>query len=240
MKRTLIVCTVCLVAAAQPRPAFEVASVRTSLQEGPYRVTESVDADGIRFNNTALRLCILRAFGLKPYQIIGPDWIEQARYVINAKAAAPAPREKLMEMLQTLVADRFKLAFHRETREIPTYALLVAKNGPKLNPAKDDTVSEISGGTTAEFQGVTMQMLTNVIGNSLDRPVLDETGLNGRYDFKLTWAERKRKGPPKEGSGSDAPSIFTSLPAMLGLRLEPRHAPIEMFVIDHVERPSEN
>jgi uncharacterized protein (TIGR03435 family) len=231
----------CLITAAQPRPAFEVASVRpTGDTGGPLRVNSTVEADGIRYLNMALSHCIQQAFTLKQYQLVRPDWTDRERYVIVAKAAAPASREKLMEMFQTLLVDRFKLAFHRETRDMAVYALVVAKNGPKLKDAKDETVSQVSGGAEAVFEGVPMGMLANVIGNSLDRPVLDETGLKGRYDFTLTWSERKRKGPAPESAAPESPSIFTSLPATLGLKLEPRRVPMEMFVIDHVERPSEN
>jgi uncharacterized protein (TIGR03435 family) len=240
MKTALGVCVVCLLS-AQTRPAFEVASIKPSAQAGPYRVTESIDADGIRFDNVALRLCILRAFDLKPYQLLGPDWMDQARYVIAANTSAPAPRGKLLEMLQTLLADRFKLTFHREKREIPVYALVVAKNGPKLKEAKDDN-TEINAGAGAdvEFHGVPIAMLAGTIASSLDRPVLDETGLKGNYNFTLAWAERRRKGNTGEIASPDAPSIFTALQERLGLKLEPRRAPVEMFVIDHVERPSEN
>jgi uncharacterized protein (TIGR03435 family) len=241
MIRTLVVCVLCLGAAAQPRPVFEVASVKPSGDlGGSFRSTAGVDADRINFVNVTLRTCIQRAFSLKSYQIAGPDWLNQERFVILAKASVPAPEEKILEMLQTLLVDRFKLAFHRETRETAVYALVVAKNGPRLKDAKDESVSQISGGVEAVFEGVPMGMLANVIGNSLDRPVLDETGLKGRYDFTLTWSERKRKGPAPESAAPEAPSIFTSLPAMLGLKLEARRVPMEIFVIDRVERPSEN
>ena len=94
--------------------------------------------------------------------------------MIAAKASAPAPRDTILEMLQTLLADRFKLAFHREKRELPVYALVVSKNGPKLTEAKDDSVSEINGGTNAEFRGVPMEMLANVLASS-SRPAAGST-----------------------------------------------------------------
>jgi uncharacterized protein (TIGR03435 family) len=242
MKKMLVGCLVCLSVAAQSRPAFEVASVKASAQAGPYRVTEHVDADGVRFDNVALRLCVLRAFALKPYQLIGPDWLTQARFVIAAKASGPQPQAKILEMFQALLVDRFKLEFHRETRELPVYALVMAKTGPRLKEAKDDGAVEINAGEGEDvsFHGATMEMLANTLGSSLDRPVFDETGLTGRYDFSLAWSERRRKGGAGELASPDAPSIFTALPARVGLRLEPKKSPVEMFVVDHVERPAEN
>ena len=234
---------VCLVAAAQTRQVFEVASVRASdYKGGPLRVTERVDADGINFTNATPRMCIQRAFGLKAYQLAGPDSMERDRFMISAKAGGPASREKLMEMLQTLLVERFKLAFHRETRELPVYALVVGKNGPKLKEAADDEATEIDGGDGDDlvFHGVPMGMLTGVLANSLDRPVFDETGLKGKYNFSLAWAERRRKGATGEAVSPDAPSIFTALQERLGLKLESRKAPVEMFVVDRLERPSEN
>jgi uncharacterized protein (TIGR03435 family) len=220
-----------------------VASVKaTGNAGGPLRVIGRVDADGINFTNMMLRLYIQRAFGIKPYQLIGPDWIDTERFVIVAKASAPAPQEKLMEMLRTLLAERFKLAFHRETKEIPVYALVVTKNGPKLKEATDDGPSNADGGDNGEliFSRVTMDILAGVLAASVDRPVVDETGLKGKYNFALAWAERKRKGGPMESASPDAPSVFTALQESLGLKLEPRRAPVEIFVIDHVERPTEN
>lgn len=241
MKTTFVVCLAGLLA-AQSRPAFEVASIKPSGQSGPYQVTEGIEANGLNFNNVALRLCILRAFGLKPFQLTGPDWMSQSRFVIVARASAPAPKEKILEMFQTLLAERFKLAFHREKKEMPVYALVVAKNGPKLKAAADDAGTDIGNkkGDVMTFHGVPMEMLANTLAGSLDRPVLDETGLKGKYDFDLAWAERKRKGASGEPASPDAASIFTTLQEQLGLKLESRRAPVEMFVIDHVERPSEN
>jgi uncharacterized protein (TIGR03435 family) len=174
-----------------------VASVKaTGNAGGPLRVIGRVDADGINFTNMMLRLYIQRAFGIKPYQLIGPDWIDTERFVIVAKASAPAPQEKLMEMLRTLLAERFKLAFHRETKEIPVYALVVTKNGPKLKEATDDGPSNADGGDNGEliFSRVTMDILAGVLAASVDRPVVDETGLKGKYNFALAWAEGRSDG----------------------------------------------
>jgi len=240
-----LVCVVLAVAgSAQGPPAFEVASVRpTAKDSGPWRVTERIDADGINFANEILRLTILRAYGLKPYQLTGPEWIGGERFSIVAKAGHAAPESEMLAMLRTLLEDRFKLGFHRESKEMPVYALVVGRGGPKLAEAKDEGAvgAEAGDGDELVFSRTSMDLLANMLGQSLDRPVIDETGLKGSYNFKLSWwAERRRKGQAGAAADSSAPSIFTELPARVGLRLEPRRAPVEMFVIDRVVRPSEN
>src|SRR5690349_3137039 len=133
----------CLARAQTPpaaRPAFEVASVKVHIRTpGPLRAYSHVQPAGIDFNNVALKGCIRSAYGMEAYRILGgPDWTASERYDIVAKAAAAAPKDQLMLMLQTLLEDRFKLKVHRETRELPVYGLVVARNGPKLRPGKED------------------------------------------------------------------------------------------------------
>jgi len=249
MKKILSILYLCLFyAAAQQQPAFDVASVKPShYQGGPLRVTGRVDADGINFSNMMLRLVIQRAYGVKPYQVIGPDWINTERYSIVAKASGPAPQEKILEMLQTLLVERFQLAFHRETKEMPVYALVVAKGGLKIKEATSEGAAQVDGGDGGElvFDHVPMGILAGVIRQSVDRPVLDDTGLKGSYSFKLAWSEDKRIGPgaatrTEASDPAEAPSIFTALQETLGLKLESRKAPIEVLVIDRIERPSKN
>ena len=118
--RSWIALYVCLSFAAWgQQPAFEVASIRPSnYQGGPLRVTARVDPDGIDFSNVTPRLCIQRAYGMKPYQVIGPEWINAERYMIVAKAAGAVPQDKILLMLQTLLLERFKLAVHRDNQEV--------------------------------------------------------------------------------------------------------------------------
>jgi uncharacterized protein (TIGR03435 family) len=249
MERNLIGCLVCLsVLAGAQQPAFEVASIKPSnYQGGPLRVTSRVDADGINFSNVTPRLCIQRAYGVKTYQLTGPEWIDTERYMIVAKAADAVPQEKILLMLQALLAERFKLAIHREQKEMAVYALVVAKNGPKLKEAKDEGASQVGGdGDEIVFERASMGLLIGVLGRSLDRPVIDDTRLKGLYNFRLGWADDSRPRPNTAAAGapeaidSAAPSIFTALQERLGLKLESRKAPVDVLVIDHVERPSEN
>jgi uncharacterized protein (TIGR03435 family) len=243
--KSRIACYVCLavVAGAQAPPAFEAASIKpTHYQGGPLRVTSRVDADGINFSNTTLKACIQRAYGVKPYQVTGPDWIGTERYNIVAKASGPAPEAALLLMLQTLLADRFKLVFHRESKEMPVYALVGAKNGPKFKEAKGEGATQIGAGDGEGvlFERAGMNALAGVLARSVDRPVLNDTGLNGLYDFKLTWTEDNGPRRPDAAEPGDAPSIFTAVQEQLGLKLEARRAPVDILVIDRAGRPSEN
>jgi uncharacterized protein (TIGR03435 family) len=248
--KKLIALYVCLsFAAIAQQPAFEVASIRPSnYQGGPLRVTARVDADGIDFSNVTPRLCVQRAYGVKPYQVIGPEWINSERYMIVAKAEGEVPQDKILLMLQTLLKDRFKLAVHPEIKEMPIYALAVSKGGPKLQEAKDEGATQIGGdGAEIVFERASMPQLAGTLARTVDRPVIDATGLKGLYNFRLAWADDIRPNPNAPAPGAsgasdpaDAPSIFTALQERLGLKLESRKAPVDVLVIDHIEKPSAN
>jgi uncharacterized protein (TIGR03435 family) len=252
MKPVLITPFVCLViTAGAQQPAFEVASIKPSnYQGGPLRVTARVGADGIDFSNVTPRLCIQRAYGVRPYQLIGPDWINTDRYMIIAKAAGAVPEDQVLMMLRTLLVERFRLASHRESREMPVYALVVSRNGTKLKEATDEGATQIGPGREDHetlFERASMEQLAGVVGRSLDRPVINATGLKGLYNFTLAWANEGRarpNAPAAEGSAvsdsDNVPSIFSALQEQLGLKLEARKAPVEVLVIDHIGRPSEN
>jgi uncharacterized protein (TIGR03435 family) len=250
MKNGWIALSLCLpVFAATQQPAFEVASIKPSnYQGGPLRVTAHISADGIEFSNVTPRMCIQRAYAVKPYQLRGPEWIGTERYTIVAKAAGAVPEDRILLMLQTLLSERFKLVIRHESKEMPVYALVVGKNGPKLKEAAGEGATEIGGdGRETVFERVSMAQLAGVVGRSLDRPVIDATGLKGLYSFRLTWATEDRRRPDSVAAGTaeasepdDAPSIFTALQERLGLRLEPSKAPVDVLVIDRIERPSAN
>jgi uncharacterized protein (TIGR03435 family) len=242
MKKVAAFC-VCLAASAvcQTKPSFEVASIKPAKYVGgPLRVRGKIEPDGIDFMNVTVQNCILRAYGVKPYQVIAPDWIRKERYLIVAKAGGPAPQEKVLLMLQTLLADRFKLVLHRESREMQVYALVVAKGGPRLKASASDGVTEVGGGDGPgiNFQNAGIGELISVLTEESGRPVFDETGLTGKYDFRLVASDGRRPQPSAEPG--DAPSLFTAVQEQLGLKLEPRKAPIEILVVDRVERPTEN
>jgi len=182
-------------------------------------------------NNVTLKRCILGAFGMGPNQILGgPDWLDADRFQIVAKAEQPVGDGVLMAMLQTLLAERFKLAIHRETRTVQAFVLEVAKNGPKLAKAGDGEATTRNGHGLIDAGTITMDRFAQVLARQMDLPVVNHTGLEGIFNLKLEWS------PEMEGGLS----IFTAIQEQLGLRLRSQKTPVEVLVIDHAEKPSGN
>jgi len=228
------------VAQSANAPAFEVASIRLHQGRAPY---VGFKPSGSRFDVSAVSVVgmVMFAYDLKTYQIQGgPAWAESDAWDITAKAPGPSEpsRAQFKQMLQELLADRYRLSFHHETKEITVYALVVAgKNKPKLQETAADSQSRLSLG--AKLMTVTkgsMDQLANQLSHwaGIDLPVIDKTGLKGEYDYKLTWTDAEEKGATTEGDWS------AILEDQLGLKLTSQKAPIEMLVIDRAEKPSEN
>jgi uncharacterized protein (TIGR03435 family) len=223
------------------------------------------------FVNASISDLIQSAYDVKSYQVTGPGWLETARFDVIAKVPAGATKAESRIMLQHLLAERFKLVLHHSTKESSIYALLVAKNGPKLKESAKDLVNEpgsVRGGVTMMIapggrmkmvaNGTTIPKLTDALGMQLDRPIVDMTELTGTYDITLEFApdpavmQAKMAAmgvppPPPDGvspsSADNGPlaTIFTALPEQLGLRLEARKGPVDLLVIDSVEKtPTEN
>jgi len=219
--------------------------VKLSDPNAPIRTSEFLP--GGRFTaNIALRFIIQRAYDVRDFQLLGgPDWLNQ-RYAIQAKAPEGSFSEaQLRLMLQALLAERFQLKTHRETKEIPVYALVVGKSGSKVQAAKEEGGIFV-GRSSITAKGATFTKLVIALSRLLDRPVLDETQMAGNYDFKLHY-DQGSVGLPYNAPGvarpeSDGmePSIFTAVQEQLGLKLDPQKRPIEVLVIDSIERPSGN
>lgn len=239
--------------------AFEVATIKPSSPDTRGRYTRM---QGHQFvaKNCGIKYLVGAAYDLNPEMISGgPEWIESDRYDILA--VPPGEKQpsvaQQMVMLQELLADRMKLSFHREPKTMPIYALTVAKTGSKLKASTappDDQPNVISTVYPAASGGIdhvlmpahnaTMTLFASVLQRGiLDRPVVDNTGLTGRYDFDLEWA------PDESEFGGDLapgvpdhpePDLFAALENQLGLRLEKTRGSIQALVIDHVERPSAN
>jgi uncharacterized protein (TIGR03435 family) len=193
----------------------------------------------------------------------GPAWIHSDRYAIEAKAATPESQGMMNgPMLQALLEERFRLKLRRDTRQVPVYTLSVVKGGPKLQRAKDgdcapfDFAPPLEPGQkpcgipmtstkgpnlTTEIEG-SVADLSKLLGATLDRPVIDKTGITGAFDFRLEFAidESTPGVRPTPSDNTPAPSIFTAIQEQLGLKLESAKGPGEFLVVDHVERPSEN
>lgn len=239
----------CLLAAGVALRAqqFEVASVKPSAPErrGP-PVTDLAPGGRFTAANASLRVLLRKAFDIRDFQITGePEWIDSARFDIEARTenGLSIDEKQLKPPLQALLADRFKLLSRMESKELSVYALVAGNRS--LRMAKAKTGENANGGVrlggSGRLTGVAAsmsqlaEMLSDVRFNGLpliDRPVINETGLAGSWDFKLTWAP--------EGADLPESSIFTAVQDQLGLKLESRKSPIRMLIIEHVEKPSGN
>jgi len=226
--------------------AFEVASIRP--HKGPYtEVAFRISGPKVTIVAYGLEGLIMDAYQLTESSQIsgGPPWMSADSVRFDIAAIAPgegvSSNESVRLMLRTLLADRFQLKVHRVTQERPVYALVVAKNGPKLKTSAPGEESSVTAGGAKTAQitmaNVTAERLAIQLSSGLDRPVVDKTGLKGHYDVKLNWIPEFAGPPPP---GSDGVNIFTAVQEQLGLKLEPQKASIEILVIDHVEKPSEN
>ncbi len=242
-------------------PSFEVASVRLHTSDDPR--TMLVAQPGGRFLavNIPLRTIIRAAFRLQDDQIVGgPAWLDTDRFDIDARAAGMpgAPGAELLGMLQSLLSDRFKLTTHRETRELAVYALERSRSdgkpGPALRPtecpdlavdlAAAKPCTNISSGTgLLTIRGIPLDVFAEYLAPSVNRVVVNRTALDGRYDAQLKWLPDSPAAPAPgqtASAGDERPSLFTALQEQLGLKLTPARAPVEVLVIDTLERPTPN
>ena len=224
-------------------PEFDVTSVKPSRAGFGWQGIDTMPGR-IQANSITLTRCIREAYSVGPHQVLdGPDWMATDRWEIVARADRPVDDDDvLMRMLRELLTDRFRLALHRETRMLPAYVLEVDKRGSKMQRAEaGDSDTEMHGGrggpTTLEAKKTDMNRLAELLDWRMDRPVVNHTGLNGGFNFTLHWAPDNLRDPD---DGADDVSIFTAVGEQLGLRLRTAKAPVEVLVIDHVERPSEN
>ena len=314
----LLVLTLGAASAQTPEasPTFDVASVKPAAPMTGGRIMVrmaggpgSPDPGQINYTNVAFKNLLMAAYNVKGYQISGPSWLESERFDIVAKIPHGATKEQFQMMLQNLLAERFKLSLHHETKDLPIYALVVAKNGPKMKESsKDDSDPAGAGGPPppppasgpsgdgprikigkdgmpqmppGAGRGGMMMMVNNgkmrlqaskqpvsaiaeMLGNQLGRPVVDKTDLKANYDYTLDFApdESMRPmgmmgpmppppppasegsplgGPSNSSDSSGGPSLMTALQEQLGLKLEPRKGPVDLLVIDRVDRvPTEN
>lgn len=242
MRLTVCLALSCLwlLTAQEPsRPKFEVASVKKS-RPGMTNWTWHSTAEGYSTENEPLDSIICWAYHIKRFQLIGgPKWIQDG-YDINAKAGRRITNEERMQMVQSLLEDRFHLTMKQVNRQASLYEMVIAKSGSRLNPSRchfgeDPTcgrytwnANDISGA------GIEPADLASMLTDSVDLPVVDKTGISGRFDVKLHWA-------PADDAGAEVAdaSIFTAIQEQLGLKLEFRKGPVRMLQIEHVERPDE-
>ncbi len=272
-------------APAQPQSAaapatnyeYEVVSIKPDNSPGFPNVTTG--DDGLTVLNIPLLPLFYTAFGMGKGQIVGaPEWLNSERYDINAKIdhdtseelkklSADDRKAARQQMLQNLFVDRCNLKYHRDTKDMQVYNLVIGKNGPKIQPSKDVGAAapspnaannvRVGRGGVVEFHALPMAALVQILSQQLGATVVDKTGLTGMYDF--TWQFGPDAGPgrgaadsqppPGSGAGGGGPvasldsggaSVFTQVQELLGLKLESSKGPVEIIVIDHIERPSAN
>jgi uncharacterized protein (TIGR03435 family) len=239
--------------AADANPSFEVATIKPS---DPNRPGQAITVRGRTFAtfNTTLERLLSFAYGVHPRQIVGaPEWAGNALYDITAQPEGDGqPNERQWRsMLQKLLADRFKLSFRREKREMPAYVIVVAPGGPKLARSGGDPnglpglffkgagVLPAINATVGDLAGVMQSVV-------LDRPVVDQTGLTGRWDFTLQWTPDETQFGGRGGqaagqaSANAPPGLFTAMQEQLGLKMDSTRAQVDAIVIETAEKPSEN
>ena len=245
MPRILAVLLACGGLAVAQQAKFEVASVRRAGNAGPPGdIPRNMDPSPGHFamRNVPLRYAIEWAYDLQDYQVAGPEWIKaEDRYDITAHASGPVSDQQMKPMLQALLTERLKMKSHRETRTLPVYVLVKGKGTPKVKPATPGVAPNLSGRASGVFfQSQPLSRLTFMFTRRMGIPVLDKTGLNGAFDYTIDTSGLNNFNP-KSADDAPGPSIFTAVQDDLGLKLESRKEPIEVLVIDSVDRvPTEN
>jgi len=266
MKVGLALLAFLLAQSPPPPPTFEVSSIKRNTS-GTDAARVSAQAGRVTITNNPLRNIIRNAWRLQDFQIVGgPDWMNTERWDIVAKAEGNPQGPQMLAMLQNLLADSFKLVTHRETREMPIYALVLARAdrsfGPNLHASSTDCQKDLTaaiargGGPPQtgkvlcgirsvnghmEMNAVPMANFARNLAPTAGRSIVDKTGLTGEFDAELTWTPDPSLSAPQDGPppANDGPSLFTAIQEQLGLKLEAQRGPVDVLVIDAVERPKD-
>ena len=261
----LMCCGIAFAQQPPAKPTFEVATIRPVDPNNNPLVGMSADPSIVRYGNLTLRDAIRGAYKVRDFQIVGQDWMATARFNVDAKLPPGASTDQIPEMFQALLEERFGLTWRRETKEMQVYALLVGKDGPKLKAPQTTPANQIMamgtdgkprpvvmfGGSasaiTVTAPSASLLTLVGVTSRFTTKPIVDETGIEGQYDFSLRFvpeeitslpAARAPDGPAPE---SDPVPFLADAVKKYGLRIETRKAPVEMFVITHIEKtPTDN
>jgi uncharacterized protein (TIGR03435 family) len=236
-----------LAAAACFGQEFEVVSIRPNNSMSGNSSSNS-DRERLTAVNVSLRSLVVDAYGVKDYQIEGPDWLRSEHFDVAAKFPEPLPQDPdryvaaMQSMMQKMLADRFKFAAHRDQKMLTVYALAVGKNGIRFQEVPKSGSSSNSHNNHYTGTSISMDRFASFLSTRLDLPVIDKTGLQGYYDLKLDWVPER--DVQSKGDVRDAPAgqvIQDAIQDQLGLRLERRKAPIGILIVDHAEKiPTEN
>jgi uncharacterized protein (TIGR03435 family) len=268
--KLVTIAVLCVAAQAQTtKPTFEVASIKPPTPLGPMgqranRKGGPGMGDPVRYTceNCPVFWVLSEAYDLKPYTYVGPGWVNDVRFDFDAKIPEGTSREAFREMLQSLLAERFKLAVHREPKEMPLYELTVMKGGPKFKesapddggavegaagPPKRDaegfpiltkgmSMSIIPGHARIRSDAQTMPWLAQMLSAQMQSPVVDGTGLTAKYDYQVSWAYAQNNSAGAGGEDEYHPALMRALQSQLGLKLESKKGKVEVLVVDHIEK----
>ena len=260
LRRAVLFITGVACAFAQPKRQFEVASIRpTADKTNQFMMPGGPHGGTYRATGITLKMLIMYAYGVPAaFQVAGgPSWIGNERWDIQAKVEEETTsRDQFVEMLRGLIEDRFRLKVRRETKKMPVYELLVRKSGAKLEPHTGDPPRPEDhlrmGVGSMRFLDSGLDLLVYQLSLQVGRKVIDKTGLTGRYDFTLEWAPEPGQGGPESiglppdpnlrppPADPNRPSIFAAVQEQLGLRLDSHKGPVDLIVIESVEKPSAN
>jgi uncharacterized protein (TIGR03435 family) len=243
----LFACLVAIpTASLAQQPAFAVATIRPSTAEIKFEHDGSTDTTPgtLRMKDVSVQTCIKWAYSVQASQISGPAWIDSDKFDITAKADGPATEEQMKLMMQALLADRFRLSFHHQSKELKAFVLTVAKGGAKVHPAAapDARPFRQNSANGSVVKSTTIREFGDFISGPLQMPVVDETGLTGKYDFVIDFTPYLPD--PSHNMGVDRPDstsiLMAALEGELGIKMESRKTQVEVMIVDHVEKPSQN
>ena len=260
----------CLAAQGQmSKPTFEVASIKPATPQGPMGMRANRkggpgtgDPGTYTCENCPVYWVLSEAYDLQPYEYAGPDWLENIRFDFVAKVPPGTTKEAFRAMLQSLLAERFKLEVHHEKKDMAVYELTVVKSGPKFQPSvpkdahQEDSEAQrmqrdpegfpilkagmsmavVPGHARIRSDNQTMEWLARMLAGQLHSPVIDTTGLTGKYDYTLSWSWEENRGADGAAVDEYHPALINALPSQLGLRLAQKKGQAEVLVVDRMEK----
>jgi uncharacterized protein (TIGR03435 family) len=241
----ILICSGGLGVARAAEPVFAVASIKPSAAEVKFEHDGKTEVfpGAVTMHDVTVATCIKWAYEVQDSQISGPAWLQSDHFDILARADGAVGLDQLRPMMRSLLADRFKLSFHRQDKELRSFLMTVAKGGHKLHESAEGTApSRQNSAIGTTVKAMTMGEFANFIAGPLQLPVVDMTGLTGKYDFSLDFTpylpanERVMKMEFAEANGI----IAAAMQGELGLKLESKKELVNVMVVDHVEKPSEN
>ena len=229
----------CVAQTAPAGPQFAAASVKPS-NTGDNSSSYNTNNGRVTVRNETLKQLIGDAYSVRDFQISGgPGWLDVDRFSIDAVAESKSTQKELAAMMQALLGERFQLVLRRETRPFSGYGMAPAKGGLKIQPVEGEGSSMNTNNGKLRATHATMDRLAEWVARQSGRPVVNETGVTGAFDFTLEWVPERRMRTDA-GDAPSGPTLFTALTEQLGVRLESKKVPVEVLVVERAEKPAEN